>query len=242
MHPTRRTLVLSLSVGALALAGCTMTGRSDPLPANAPHSASYFALGTEPGWTVEITDDRLKYAGDYGATIIDAEHGGERRSGSTRRYVSKDLRVTIEPGPCSDGMSDRRYADKVTLSVRGQTLSGCGGAILPVESLAGTNWKIVAIDGRPAIEKPEAVMRFTDTGVSGSTGCNRFSGTFTATGDAIAFGPLALTRMACVDPAMAQEQAVVAILGARVAVDYDDAGRMILTGANGRTLTLIRLI
>lgn len=242
MHPTRRTLVLSLSAGAMMLAGCAVTGRPDALPANAPHAASYFALGTEPGWTVEITDNRVKYAGDYGATIIDTEHSGERRSGATRRYVTKDLRITIEPGPCSDGMSDRRYSDKVTLSVRGQTLSGCGGPILPVASLAGTNWKIVAVDGRPAIEKPEAVLRFTETGVSGSTGCNRFSGSFTAAEQAITFGPLGLTRMACAEPAMAQENVVMAVLNNRVAVDYDDAGRMILTAADGRTLTLIRLI
>ena len=33
--------------------------------------------------------------------------------------------------------------------------------------------------------------------VSGSGGCNRLAGTYTASGEQLAFGPLATTRMAC---------------------------------------------
>ena len=47
---------------------------------------------------------------------------------------------------------------------------------------------------------------FRDGQVSGSSGCNRFHGSFTAQGNALAIPPLATTRMACEEGLMAQEQ------------------------------------
>ena len=57
------------------------------------------------------------------------------------------LTLDITHLQCSDGMSDRVYADTVMAMVDGETLRGCGGAILPPANLAGTSWSIVAIDG-----------------------------------------------------------------------------------------------
>ena len=51
--------------------------------------------------------------------------------------------------------------------------------------------------------------------VSGSTGCNRFSATYTRDGATLHFGPAAMTRMACVDEQLnRQELAFVAALQA----------------------------
>jgi len=47
---------------------------------------------------------------------------------------------------------------------------------------------------------------------SGSGGCNRFTGTYEEDGESISFGPLAATRMACVDEAMTAERAYFAAL------------------------------
>jgi len=57
---------------------------------------------------------------------------------------------------------------------------------------------------------PEGVMVTIEFGkegrVSGRSGCNRFSGGYTLTGEGLSFGPLRVTRMACPEPQMETEQ------------------------------------
>ena len=56
-----------------------------------------------------------------------------------------------------------------------------------------------------------------DGSLSGSSGCNRFAGSYTSDGDALEIGPLASTAMACADePLAAQEADYLAALQASV--------------------------
>jgi len=101
---------------------------------------------------------------------------------------------------------------------------GAGPAAAGPEAvLTGTYWRAVTIDGSPAAQLPqkrEAHMVFSAEGkrASGSTGCNRFTGTFTPTGDSLRFSPLAVTKMACPPALTAQEQAFLAALQATTAM------------------------
>jgi heat shock protein HslJ len=54
---------------------------------------------------------------------------------------------------------------------------------------------------------------FEDGRLSGSTGCNRFTGSYTIDGDSLELGAMASTRMACPPPADAVERAYLAALG-----------------------------
>ena len=81
-------------------------------------------------------------------------------------------------------------------------------------SLAGTKWRLEDLSGAGAIADPPATLEFAeDGGVSGSTGCNRFTGTATVSGDAISFSPLATTRRACPEAQMLQERNYLGALG-----------------------------
>ena len=90
----------------------------------------------------------------------------------------------------------------------------------PNVALAGTRWKLQAVNnGRQAVVSVLLGTEITaifesDGAVSGSAGCNSYSGTYTVAGDGIGFGPLATTRMACEPPIMEQEQAYLAALQA----------------------------
>ncbi len=134
---------------ALALAACTPAAEPPPQGPGKPPSGTYFALGTEPGWTLEITPDLLNYDGDYGETKIRVAHRGAKPSMNGRTYVTDRLSVVIKQAPCSDGMSDRRFADTVRIVADGRTLHGCGGKILPPDALAGSGWTFVSIGGVP---------------------------------------------------------------------------------------------
>ena len=83
---------------------------------------------------------------------------------------------------------------KVSIMLRRATADG--------QSLEGTEWRPTELDGQPTAEPKmtgEAHLRFESGGrVSGSDGCNRFSGTYIMTGEAITFSKMAGTQMACI--------------------------------------------
>jgi heat shock protein HslJ len=100
-------------------------------------------------------------------------------------------------------------------------------------SLAGTNWVLT-----PAAEGGSApALDFDTTGhVSGSTGCNRFAGSYTQDGSGlrVELGPV--TKVACTAPAVeAQETKILGALpkvrGSKVSGDT-----LTLTGSGGATL------
>lgn len=77
--------------------------------------------------------------------------------------------------------------------------------------LEGVEWEVTGYNnGRQAVVSPKAGTRLTlvfeDGKVSGSSGCNRFHGSFTAEGKVLTIHPLATTRKACEDAVMSQEQ------------------------------------
>jgi heat shock protein HslJ len=75
--------------------------------------------------------------------------------------------------------------------------------------LEGTHWRAVELAGKPVPPqdaKREAHLLFDAAGrVSGSDGCNRITGSYQVKGDALTFGPMAATRMACVNTAAVEE-------------------------------------
>jgi heat shock protein HslJ len=93
-------------------------------------------------------------------------------------------------------------------------------------TLAGSAWRLDSVGGTPAIAGIEATLEFLGGDrVSGNGSCNRFNGTVKVTGNLIAFGPLAATRMACTSqPANTQETAYLKAL--------NDAERFVLEGTS----------
>jgi heat shock protein HslJ len=92
--------------------------------------------------------------------------------------------------------------------------AACGGG--PGEaspgSLEGAPWVLragVDVDGWEAVA-PTAT--FADGSVTGSSGCNRYTASYTVAGEALDIGPIASTRMACEPPADAVEHEYLAPL------------------------------
>ena len=223
----------------LALAACA------PAPDKSPRSpgdqpAAYMALGTEPGWTLEITPSRLNYDGDYGETKIMVPNPGAKPSSTGRTYSTDRLSIVIQNAACSDGMSDRRYADTVRVVADGKSVQGCGGTILPPDTLAGSNWTFVSIGGKPVTSDRPTSLQFDRGRLSGSAGCNRFSGRYSATDDMLTAGTLMATEMAC--PGMELEQVFFKLMATPVRLTFADDGTLTLTGSEGRTAVLRRVI
>lgn len=229
------------ALAPLLISGCVPTSDAPPQsPGGTPSAGAYFALGTEPGWTLEITPARLNYAGDYGETKINVANPGARPSFNGERYVTDRLSVDVTHSACNDGMSDRRYADSVTVTADGKTVKGCGGIVLPPSDLAGTRWTFVSIGGVDVARDRPTSLRLDGSSLNGSAGCNRISGPYTSDGKRLTAGPLVATRMACPGAGMAQEQAFMALMAKPVSLRFTPEGRMILVGEGGASAVLAR--
>jgi uncharacterized membrane protein len=85
----------------------------------------YAARGTEPFWSVDIVGTMavLKRPDMPAERFV----VGRTLAGDTLRYQGAGLTILVTPGPCSDGMSDTLYGDRVQIAMASGTLKGCGG-------------------------------------------------------------------------------------------------------------------
>ena len=98
-----------------------------PAPNRPPLPAPYHAVGTEPGWTLDIDARTMRFSGPYGEGPITVATPRVIGGFAGEIYQTPRLSVNIVHGTCSDGMSDRVYPDKVQVTVDGRQFSGCGG-------------------------------------------------------------------------------------------------------------------
>lgn len=104
-------------------------------------------------------------------------------------------------------------------------------------SVDGTAWLVEDIAGRGVIDRAQTTISFDAPGrVSGSTGCNRYTGVATREGEALRFGPLATTRRACVPALMDQEQKFLRAMQDVRSYVVATNGLLHLRGANGEPL------
>ena len=123
-------------------------------------------------------------------------------------------------------------------------LFAADGAVLATlaaqtQTLAGTAWRVTGYNnGKQAVVSvlsgTTLTMAFSADKVGGSAGCNRYSAAFTSTGEKLAFGPAAATRMMCAKPerVMEQEQQFLTALET-VATARVDGDRLELRTAEG---------
>src|SRR3546814_13311795 len=62
------------------------------------------------------------------------------------------------------------------------------------EELAGTNWRFVSVGGVPVAQDRPTSLAFDGAKLSGSAGCNRFSGGYESDGRTLHAGPLMATQ------------------------------------------------
>jgi heat shock protein HslJ len=149
-------------------------------------------------------------------------------------YATKDSSIRIGPGGATTQMACppevMKQAEAFAASLAGARtwrvsagqlqLIGADGTVLSTfaaqsQSLAGSSWRATGINnGKGGVASPLADSKVTISfardgkGVSGSGGCNTFTATWKAEGNALAFTPAGATRLTCAAPGvMAQEQA-----------------------------------
>ncbi len=108
--------------------------------------------------------------------------------------------------------------------------SGCGD-----DGGTGAAAKPATIEGVPWALTSGPSATFTHGTVAGSTGCNRYTGSYTLDGDALEIGRVATTQMACPPPEDKIERQYLAALD-RVAAWHRTADELVLSDADGKEL------
>lgn len=207
-------------------------------------------------------------SGEMGTLTFAADGSFAGSTGCNRlagTYVQVGTSLTMAAGPMTqmacDGPVAAQEAAIVTALplVASFTLASTlvlqdadGGTLLTytpgMSSLAGTSWQATGINnGKEAVVSQQGTEKVTaefgtDGTLSGSGGCNTYSGTFTTSGsDQISIGALAATEMACPEPAMEIEQMYFAAL-ATVATYQIDGTTLTLRDAEGATQASFTLL
>ena len=230
-----------------------------PYPAPQPYpgpvaSQSYHAMGTEPGWNLDIDAQQMRFSGDYGDLNISQPTPPRQTGVAGEIYNSPRLNVNIVHSRCGDGMSDRSYPDTVQVYADGRLFKGCGGlpagysgegplppgypaatSNLPpstgsIGTLAQTNWRVLSIDGQ-RVPNGGFYINFLPDRMSAKFGCNIIGSGYKVRGMTLTAGALMSTRMACADNAF--ETKASNILSAPLQVDLSNPERMLLTNKRG---------
>lgn len=124
-------------------------------------------------------------------------------------------------------------------------LAGCPSApehaAQGAATIVGPVWVAEEIAGAPVSgEAPVTLQLGADGRASGRGGCNGYGGPYTLAGDALHFGGLASTRMACAPALMDQEQRYFDTLAQVARYAVADDGALLLMTAEGKEIRLRR--
>jgi len=85
--------------------------------------------GTEPFWGVKIENDVATYLtpdNPSGIVFEVSRFAGNNGLGFSGKLDGAEVTITVTPGECSDGMSDRAYPFTATVKLGEVNLAGCG--------------------------------------------------------------------------------------------------------------------
>jgi len=126
----------------------------------------------------------------------------------------------------------KRVLATVAIALGAILVVACSGPPGTTAALPGTTWSVTTIGSATTIADGPPTMSFgADGKLTGSTGCNTYSGTYKLDGASITVGPLGMTLMLCQGAAGAQQAAFAAAIQKVTAWSIGADGALTLTGA-----------
>ena len=193
-----------------------------------------------PGVQVTVT---LKSDGTYTLRRVYLERKGTFEEKGTWSYDTHRARLTLFPDKGSPEMFSVTFSSQLhMLDANGDPLPSRMSSTLAqvdtvVPTLASTSWTLDELVGlhltTTELHAVNLVFDALGERVSGSGGCNRYTGPYKQEGATLTFGALAATRMAC--PNLGEEDAYFAAL-AKVASFRREGDMLMLMDKSGKPL------
>ncbi len=245
-----RRIIFGLAIAAAAFTAtaCSATGGTGgTIDGTSWSLTTYDVSGTATavpaGMRVDATFAEGKVAGSSGCNVYNApvtisEATIEVGPAATTSMACDEDRTSLEQaylGNLANAATFTATSDTLTLFDSSGTsiLIFAAAAANPLEG----SWDVTGYNnGKQAVVSPvegtTLTAIFTADQVSGSSGCNTFSGGYTIEGATLTIGPLASTMKACADEATnEQEQQFLAALQASTA--FDQTGNVLTLRAEG---------
>jgi heat shock protein HslJ len=111
----------------------------------------------------------------------------------------------------------------------GAGLTGCAGD--PLDLLQG-DWTVIAIGDAEVARDVPVTIGVEGNRIAGQSGCNRYVGTLSLTGEGLRAGPVGVTRKACTTDRMTTERMFLETLATVDRFDLRDDGMLLLMSAN----------
>ena len=219
-------------------------------PADTPTIADYsqylkagdelIAMGNEPAWSLRINPSKntMLFKAMNGDSVNAPLPARQVDPNGFLRYQAEAksglITVLFRPDSCVDSMTGQRFEYAVQASINGKNYTGCGTSLRQLALLQDI-WVLTDFRGSPIRpetfprDKPRIEFSITEGRVTGTTGCNQFSGPVKADSRYVSFGPLVTTRMACLGETGTFEPQFLAEMNTPFTYQIAD-----------RTLTLIR--
>lgn len=211
-------------------------------PASAAADEVLRARGQEPSWELRIEGERLSFsAPGLGLSFAAPSTKREITDGRPRLVARSDegeLTVDVIERMCADSMSGMPFPIGVEVTFAGREFSGCGGEMMT--AIEG-GWRVIRMGDALLPEGVTMTIVFgTDGRVSGRSGCNRFAGAYTLSGEGLRFGDAAVTRMACEERVMEAERKFLDHLRRVTRVTPGENGQLALMAGDEAVLVLDR--
>lgn len=117
-------------------------------------------------------------------------------------------------------------------------LSPAGRDEVTLSDVAGRDWMIARLNGKPVMTSAPIVLRFDENGqISGNASCNAYTASGTIEDSILTIGPIALTRKACMPKVMEQEAFFLDLMENVSQMQIDETGLLTMTSDWGETLT-----
>jgi heat shock protein HslJ len=256
-----RPLLALTTIAAVALAACTSGGGAspsvEPRGTGTPLEGTAWQLteyvGPE-GGTLSVPEAVAASATFTGGTIA-GDAGCNRYTGTYTldgdKMTISGVATTAMACPAIPSAVEKAYLaalDKVATYAVSRTkleLKNAEGkvglrfAVAEAPALTKTRWLATMINsGTGAVASVIADSIVTalfaaDGTVAGSGGCNTYSGTYTTDGQALDFGPLVATEMACANPAVSRQESSYFAALDKVATFAFNGDRLQLRAADG---------
>lgn len=119
------------------------------------------------------------------------------------------------------------------LAMAGAALTACHPVTPGPGPLANGEWRIAAVNGHATPAAGNYRMIIDGRRIGGQFGCNHFGGTYRWSGGLLVTDAVAMTEMACGEPASSFEGWGLAVLTRPMRVESPAAGRLRLSNERG---------
>lgn len=153
-----------------------------------------YAHGMDPAWKLKIKDGVVRYRDKQGIVSAKITDG---TIDSTDTFRSAKLQVHAAYAPCRDNRSGQLASAVITVAIRDKVVRGCGGNTLKPDALAGSQWRVVALNGSALPPDQLIEVRFTYGRMIAITGCNRYSADYEIDSNTLRFRTSQVKKLYC---------------------------------------------